>query len=289
MKALPHPRCSLPRTSTASFPWMWGEISGSARPQAVIPLDAFHAQTCMQTGAAAGLRFALTPPSKVMRGCGNRRDGTWISGNRPGYAPRSWGWPRSSWRAMTDLRGRSKAGGQLAGALRRGHPRGFPANDVLTSADASKVALVAAGRAVAVAVSRCDMFSPHLQRFGAVEIPPNSTSNAWKRPWRSRPALSTRAGAWQDRHHQSARWFTSNHVEHGRAVRRIAACLHRRVRDDGSVVPGSSFCLLRAGSDRPLTFTAVWTRSRSSPPGRGQWRSATRSATSSAASGSAIT
>ena len=151
------------------------DIEGQIRwfspdPRAIIPLDAFHAsKTCLQTCRRGRFEIRIdTAFEEVMRGCADRPDGTWISEEIVrGYCRlRELGLAHSveSWRA-----------GELAGGLYGVAIGGAFFGESMFSRhrDASKVALVALVdrmRSRGFALLDVQFLTPHLQRFGAVEI-----------------------------------------------------------------------------------------------------------------------
>ncbi len=144
----------------------------SPDPRGVLPLEAFHAPTRLLRVMRSG-RFQVTLDQDfegVMRGCAADRDeGTWITNDilasycalfRRGYAHSI-----EVWRE-----------GRLAGGLYGVHLGGafFGESMFHVETDASKVALVA----LVDRMRRCGFMlldiqwvTPHLARFGAVEIP----------------------------------------------------------------------------------------------------------------------
>ena len=144
----------------------------SPDPRGVLPLEAFHAPTRLLRVMRSG-RFQVTLDQDfegVMRGCAADRDeGTWITNDilasycalfRRGYAHSI-----EVWRE-----------GRLAGGLYGVHLGGafFGESMFHVDTDASKVALVA----LVDRMRRCGFtlldiqwVTPHLARFGAVEIP----------------------------------------------------------------------------------------------------------------------
>ena len=144
----------------------------SPDPRGVLPLEAFHAPTRLLRVMRSG-RFQVTLDQDfegVMRGCAADRDeGTWITNDilasycalfRRGYAHSI-----EVWRE-----------GRLAGGLYGVHLGGafFGESMFHVETDASKVALVA----LVDRMRRCGFtlldiqwVTPHLARFGAVEIP----------------------------------------------------------------------------------------------------------------------
>jgi leucyl/phenylalanyl-tRNA---protein transferase len=161
-----------------------GEIQWfSPDPRAIIPLDSFHAsKTCMQTCRSGRFEIRIdTAFEEVMRGCADRRDGTWISEEIVrGYCRlHELGLAHSveSWRPLDRPTGvgRGRAG-ELAGGLYGVAIRGafFGESMFSRQRDASKVALVALVermRSRGLKLLDVQFLTPHLQRFGAVEIP----------------------------------------------------------------------------------------------------------------------
>jgi leucyl/phenylalanyl-tRNA--protein transferase len=150
-----------------------GEIGWfSPDPRGIVPLDAFHVPSRLARTVRSG-RFAIQVDSDftgVMQGCADDRDeGTWISDeifesyttlHRLGLAHSV-----ETWRA-----------GRLVGGLYGVHLGGafFGESMFHRETDASKVALVAlVDRLVRRGFTLLDIqwVTPHLQRFGAIEIP----------------------------------------------------------------------------------------------------------------------
>jgi leucyl/phenylalanyl-tRNA--protein transferase len=155
----------------------------SPDPRAVIPLDGFHAsKTCMQTWRSGRFEIRIdTAFEEVMRGCADRQDGTWISEEivRAYCRLHELGLAHSveSWRAPDRLAGVGQGrAGELAGGLYGVAIGGafFGESMFSRQRDASKVALVALVermRRRGFALLDIQFMTPHLQRFGAVEIP----------------------------------------------------------------------------------------------------------------------
>ena len=149
-----------------------GEIQWfSPDPRAIIPLDGFHAsKTCLQTCRSGRFEVRIdTAFEEVMRGCADRREGTWISEEIVrGYCRlHKLGLAHSveSWRT-----------GELAGGLYGVAIGGafFGESMFSRQRDASKVAmvmLVDRMRSRGFTLLDIQFATPHLQRFGAVEIP----------------------------------------------------------------------------------------------------------------------
>ena len=173
MKTLPlTPQVLVAAYANGIFPM---DIEGQIRwfspdPRAIIPLDAFHAsKTCLQACRRGRFEIRIdTAFEEVMRGCADRPDGTWISEEIVrGYCRlRELGLAHSveSWRA-----------GELAGGLYGVAIGGAFFGESMFSRhrDASKVALVALVdrmRSRGFALLDVQFLTPHLQRFGAVEI-----------------------------------------------------------------------------------------------------------------------
>jgi leucyl/phenylalanyl-tRNA--protein transferase len=155
----------------------------SPDPRAVIPLDGFHAsKTCMQTWRSGRFEIRIdTAFEEVMRGCADRRDGTWISEEivRAYCRLHELGLAHSveAWRTLDRLAGVGQGqAGELAGGLYGVASGGafFGESMFSRQRDASKVALVALVermRRRGFALLDIQFMTPHLQRFGAVEIP----------------------------------------------------------------------------------------------------------------------
>ncbi|MDM8007328.1 MAG: leucyl/phenylalanyl-tRNA--protein transferase [Phycisphaerae bacterium] len=155
----------------------------SPDPRAVIPLDGFHAsKTCMQTWRSGRFEIRIdTAFEEVMRGCADRRDGTWISEEivRAYCRLHELGLAHSveAWRTLDRLTGVGQGqAGELAGGLYGVAIGGafFGESMFSRQRDASKVALVALVermRRRGFALLDIQFMTPHLQRFGAVEIP----------------------------------------------------------------------------------------------------------------------
>ena len=145
----------------------------SPDPRGILPLDTFHVPSRLAR-VVRSRRFEVrvdTAFGDVMRACADRRDddGTWISAeilasyealHRAGLAHSV-----EAWR-----------GGQLAGGLYGVHIGAafFGESMFHRETDASKVALVAlVERLIAGGFTLLDTqwVTPHLQQFGAVEIP----------------------------------------------------------------------------------------------------------------------
>lgn len=146
----------------------------SPDPRGILPLDTFHVPSRLAR-VVRSRRFEIrfdTAFGDVMRACADRRDdddGTWISAeilasyealHRAGLAHSV-----EAWR-----------GGQLAGGLYGVHIGAafFGESMFHRETDASKVALVAlVERLIAGGFTLLDTqwVTPHLQQFGAVEIP----------------------------------------------------------------------------------------------------------------------
>lgn len=161
-----------------------GEIQWfSPDPRAIIPLDGFHAsKTCMQTCRSGRFEIRIdTAFEEVMRGCADRPEGTWISEEIiRGYCRlHELGLAHSveSWRALDRLSGVGQGqAGELAGGLYGVAIRGAFFGESMFSCqrDASKVAMVALVermRSRRFTLLDVQFLTPHLQRFGAVEIP----------------------------------------------------------------------------------------------------------------------
>lgn len=161
-----------------------GEIQWfSPDPRAIIPLDGFHAsKTCMQTCRSGRFEVRIdTAFEEVMRGCADRPEGTWISEEIiRGYCRlHELGLAHSveSWRARDRLSGVGQGqAGELAGGLYGVAIRGafFGESMFSRQRDASKVAMVALVermRSRGFTLLDVQFLTPHLQRFGAVEIP----------------------------------------------------------------------------------------------------------------------
>jgi len=161
-----------------------GEIQWfSPDPRAIIPLDGFHAsKTCMQTWRSGRFEIRVdTAFEEVMRGCADRPEGTWISEEIiRGYCRlHELGLAHSveSWRARDRLSGVGQGqAGELAGGLYGVAIRGafFGESMFSRQRDASKVAMVALVermRSRGFTLLDVQFLTPHLQRFGAVEIP----------------------------------------------------------------------------------------------------------------------
>lgn len=146
----------------------------SPDPRGILPLDTFHVPSRLAR-VVRSRRFEIrvdTAFGDVMRACADRRDdddGTWISAEiLAGYeALHRAGLAHSveAWR-----------GGQLAGGLYGVHIGAafFGESMFHRETDASKVALVAlVERLIAGGFTLLDTqwVTPHLQQFGAVEIP----------------------------------------------------------------------------------------------------------------------
>lgn len=160
-----------------------GEIRWfSPDPRAIIPLEGFHAsKTCMQTYRSGRFEIRInTAFEEVMRGCADRREGTWISEEivRAYCRLHELGLAHSveSWRVV-DRRaavGHGQAD-ELAGGLYGVAIGGafFGESMFSRQRDASKVALVALVermRRRGFALLDVQFLTPHLKRFGAVEI-----------------------------------------------------------------------------------------------------------------------
>lgn len=149
-----------------------GEIEWfSPDPRAIIPLDGFHAsKTCLQTCRSGRFEIRIdTAFAEVVHGCADRQEGTWISPEIVrGYCRlHKLGLAHSveCWRA-----------GELAGGLYGVAIGGafFGESMFSRQRDASKVALVALVermRSRGFILLDVQFVTPHLRRFGAVEIP----------------------------------------------------------------------------------------------------------------------
>lgn len=154
----------------------------SPDPRAVIPLEAFHAsKTCLQTYRSGRFEIRIdTAFEEVMRGCADRREGTWISEEivRAYCRLHELGLAHSveAWRAPGRLAGGGQGqSGELAGGLYGVAIGGafFGESMFSRQRDASKVALVALVermRSRGFTLLDVQFLTPHLQRFGAVEI-----------------------------------------------------------------------------------------------------------------------
>ncbi|HPD30415.1 MAG TPA: leucyl/phenylalanyl-tRNA--protein transferase [Phycisphaerae bacterium] len=186
MKTLPlTPQVLVAAYASGIFPMdVEGRIQWfSPDPRAVIPLDGFHAsKTCMQTWRSGRFEIRVnTAFEEVMRGCADRREGTWISEQIVEAYCRlhELGLAHSveSWRAIDQPAGSSQgSAGELAGGLYGVAIGGafFGESMFSRQRDASKVALVALVermRSRGFALLDVQFLTPHLQRFGAVEIP----------------------------------------------------------------------------------------------------------------------
>lgn len=144
----------------------------SPDPRGIIPLDAFHVPGRLQRVMSSG-RFTTTVNREfegVMRACAaNREDGTWMT--------------EELLRAYVDLHALGLAhsvevwrAGRLVGGLYGVHLGGafFGESMFHTETDASKVALVTLVermRAGGFTLLDIQWVTPHLERFGAIEIP----------------------------------------------------------------------------------------------------------------------
>jgi len=186
MKTLPlTPQVLVAAYVNGIFPM---DVEGQIRwfspdPRAIIPLDAFHAsKTCLQTCRSGRFEIRIdTAFEEVMRGCAERREGTWISEEIVrGYCRlHKLGLAHSveCWRARDRLAGVGQGrAGELAGGLYGVAIGGafFGESMFSRQRDASKVALVALVermRSRGFILLDVQFLTPHLQRFGAVEIP----------------------------------------------------------------------------------------------------------------------
>lgn len=167
------PRLLVSAYSQGIFPMdIDGELCWfSPDPRTIIPLEAFHVsrrlrRTCQSRKFEVRVNTSFR---KVMRGCADRDEGTWISDeiveaycglHRLGLAHSVETWQDG------DLAG-GLYGVALGGAF-------FGESMFHSRTDASKVALVATvDRLVARGYTLFDVqyTTPHLARFGAVEIP----------------------------------------------------------------------------------------------------------------------
>jgi leucyl/phenylalanyl-tRNA---protein transferase len=174
MKSLPlTPRVLVAAYVNGIFPMdVEGTIEWfSPDPRAIIPLESFHASnTLLQT--CRGGRFEIrvdTAFEQVIRGCADRPDGTWISSeitkaycrlHKLGLAHSVEAWRQ----------------GELAGGLYGVALGGafFGESMFHRRRDASKVALVTLVermRSRGFSLLDIQFLTPHLQRFGAIEIP----------------------------------------------------------------------------------------------------------------------
>ena len=139
-------------------------------PRAIIPLDGFHVSRSLARERRRGVFEVRTDTDfeAVMRGCADRREGTWISGrfvevygalHRAGTAHSVEAW-----------RGGRLAGGTYGVAL----GGAFMAESMFhRETNASKVALAALVqrlRARGFALLDVQYLTPHLESLGAVEI-----------------------------------------------------------------------------------------------------------------------
>ncbi len=185
MKRLPlTPQVLVAAYANGIFPMdVEGEIQWfSPDPRAIIPLDAFRAsKTCLQTYRSGRFEIRInTAFEEVMRGCSDRREGTWISEEivRAYCRLHELGLAHSveSWRALDRLSGVGQGqAGELAGGLYGVAIGGAFFGESMFSRhrDASKVALVALVeqmRSRGFTLLDVQFTTPHLQRFGAVEI-----------------------------------------------------------------------------------------------------------------------
>lgn len=143
----------------------------SPDPRTIIELDAFHAsRNLMQRYRNRHFEIRIdTAFEKVIRACGNRREGTWISDeiveayttlHRLGLA-----------HSVESWRGAELAGGLYGVAIGGAF---FGESMFHRQTDASKIALVALVdrlKARGFALLDVQFTTPHLQRFGAAEIP----------------------------------------------------------------------------------------------------------------------
>ncbi len=143
----------------------------SPNPRAILPLDGFHVSKNLRRRCAQG-RFELrinTDFEGVIRSCADREDGTWISRDivRAYCRLHRLGLAHSveSWQADELVGG--LYGVALGGAF-------FGESMFHRVTDASKVALVHLVerlRARGYVLLDVQFMTPHLRRFGAVEIP----------------------------------------------------------------------------------------------------------------------
>ncbi|NLE61280.1 MAG: leucyl/phenylalanyl-tRNA--protein transferase [Planctomycetes bacterium] len=185
MKRLPlTPQVLVAAYANGIFPMdVEGEIQWfSPDPRAIIPLDAFSAsKTCLQTYRSGRFEIRInTAFEEVMRGCSDRREGTWISEEivRAYCRLHELGLAHSveSWRTPDGPTGVGmRPAGELAGGLYGVAIGGAFCGESMFSRqrDASKVALVALVermRSRGFTLLDVQFTTPHLQRFGAVEI-----------------------------------------------------------------------------------------------------------------------
>lgn len=149
-----------------------GEIEWfSPDPRAIIPLDAFHASKTLWQTYRSGLFEIRVDTSflEVMRLCGDRPEGTWISEEMmEAYA----GLHRLGLAHSVESWQEERLAGGLYGVTIGG--AFFGESMFHRARDASKVALVALvtrmrDRGFALLDVQC--MTEHLRRFGAVEIP----------------------------------------------------------------------------------------------------------------------
>jgi leucyl/phenylalanyl-tRNA--protein transferase len=152
------------------------DVDGSVQwfspdPRAIIPLDRFHAsKTTLQTYRNGRFEIRVdTAFEPVMRECGRRAEGTWISEeiiaaycrlHELGYAHSVEAWDE-------DTLAGGLYGVAVGGAF-------FGESMFHRKRDASKVALVALVermRSRGFALLDTQFITPHLARFGALEIP----------------------------------------------------------------------------------------------------------------------
>jgi leucyl/phenylalanyl-tRNA--protein transferase len=167
------PRMLMTAYAHGYFPM---DVDGEVRwfspdPRAVLPLDGFHMPRTLRTVMRSG-RFEIRADTRfdeVVAGCAGRREGTWISREiRHAYTRlHRLGLAHSveAWRE-----------GELAGGLYGVALGGafFGESMYHRRRDASKVALAALVerlRARGYRLLDVQFTSPHLERFGVVEIP----------------------------------------------------------------------------------------------------------------------